>query len=292
MFTLPILAEEGVNGLVLGSMYALVATGLTLIWGTMKMLNFAHGEFYMLGGFGTYFGLIILGLPPWLVVPITVALVFAVAFALEKSIIGPLMGKPGWDISTVVATLGVGIFLQNFAFKFWGGDFLNVPYMFEGILRICGMTLAWHRLYILALSLTVIISFWQIVKRTRFGMALRATAQDNEAAILMGIPFRRIYTITFGLSASLAAVAGSALAPIFSVNPWMGMVPLIKALIVVILGGLGSFSGSILGGFILGVCESYSVLFLSSGWKDLVSFFLLIIILVIKPSGLFGAKEW
>ena len=253
MFTLPILAEQGVNGLVLGSMYALVATGLTLIWGTMKMLNFAHGEFYMLGGFGTYFGLVYLGLPPWLVVPVTVALVFAVALAFEKAIIGPLMGRPGWDISTVVATLGAGIFLQNFAFKFWGGDFLNVPYMFDGILRIGGMAFAWHRIYILALSLTVIITFWQVVKRTRFGMALRATAQDNEAAVLMGIPFRRIYTITFGLSASLAAIAGSALAPIFSVNPWMGMVPLIKALIVVILGGLGSFSGAILGGFILGV---------------------------------------
>jgi branched-chain amino acid transport system permease protein len=292
MFTLPIIIEQAVNGLVLGSMYALVATGLTLIWGTMKMLNFAHGEFYMLGGFGTYFGLMILGLPPWLVVPIAVFLIFIIAFILEKSIISPLMGKPGWDISTVVATLGAGIFLQNFAFKFWGGDFLNVPYMFDGVLRIWGMAFAWHRLYILALTLVVIITFWQIVKHTRFGLALRATAQDNEAAILMGIPFRRIYTITFGLSAALAALAGSALAPIFSVNPWMGMVPLIKALIVVILGGLGSFTGAILGGFILGLCESFSVLFLSSGWKDLISFSLLIIILVIKPSGLFGAKEW
>jgi len=287
-----ILIEQMINGLVLGAMYALVASGLTLIWGTMKMLNFAHGEFYMLGGFGIYFGLVSLQLPIWLVVPLVVVCIFMVAMLMEKAVISPLLKRPGWDVSAVVATLGVGIFIQNFAFKMWGGDFRNVPYIVEGTLEFMGIRLAWHRVYILAMAVVVLVGFWQVMKRTRFGLAMRATSFDAETATLMGIAHRRIYTITFGLSACLAALAGTALAPIFAVNPWMGLVPLIKGFIVVILGGLGSFAGAILGGFIIGLSESYSVLFLSSGWKDLVSFVLLIVILVIRPQGLLGKKEW
>jgi branched-chain amino acid transport system permease protein len=292
MTNLPVVFEQTINGLVLGSMYALVASGLTLIWGTMKMLNFAHGELYMLGGFGLYFGISFLHLPMWIAVPLVLIGVFLIAALLEKTVISPLLGRPDWDISAVVATLGMGIFIQNFAFRFWGGDFRQVPYMVQGTLQVLDMRLAWHRVYILVLSLVVLIGFWQGMKRTRFGLALRATAQDGEAAILMGIPYRRIYTLTFSLSACLAALAGSALAPIFSVNPWMGGGPLIKAFIVVVLGGLGSFAGAILGGFIIGVSESLSVLFLGSGWKDVVSFALLIFFLVIRPAGLFGGKEW
>jgi len=292
MITLPIFLEQTINGLVLGSMYALVASGLTLIWGTMKMLNFAHGELYMLGGFGLYFGLVYLNIPAWLTVPLVLVAIYLIAALLEKGIISPLLGRPGWDVAAVVATLGIGIFIQNFAFRFWGGDFLNVPYMFEGTLQFYDMRFAWQRVYILVLAVVVLIGFWQVMKRTRFGLAMRATAQDTEAATLMGVPYRRIYTMTFGLSACLAALAGTALAPIFSVNPWMGMAPLIKGFIVVILGGLGSFAGAILGGFIIGLSESLSVLFLSSGWKDLVAFVLLILILVIRPYGLFGTKEW
>lgn len=288
----PIIFEQIINGLVLGSMYALVASGLTLIWGTMKLLNFAHGELYMLGGFGLYFGISLLNLPPWIAVPIVLVLAFIFAALVEKGLIAPLLGRPDWGVSAVVATLGIGIFIQNFAFKFWGGDFQEVPYMIAGTTTFFDVTLAWHRLYILGLTLVVLVVFWQGMKRTRIGLALRATAQDNDAATLMGIPYRKIYTITFGVSASLAALAGTALAPIFSVNPWMGSGPLIKAFIVVILGGLGSFVGAILGGFIIGISESLSVLFLGSGWKDLICFVLLIIVLVIRPAGLFGGKEW
>jgi branched-chain amino acid transport system permease protein len=142
------------------------------------------------------------------------------------------------------------------------------------------------------MTVIVLVGFWQFMKRTRFGMAMRATAFDAQTAILMGIAPRRIFTITFGLSACLAALAGTALAPIFSVNPWMGIAPLIKGFIVVILGGLGSFSGAILGGFIIGLSETISVLFLPSGWKDIICFVLLIVILVIRPQGLLGKKEW
>lgn len=292
MYSFPIIFEQIINGLVLGAMYALVASGLTLIWGTMKMLNFAHGELYMLGGFGLYFGITYLNLPPWLAVPLALAGVFCLAALLERVFIAPLLGRPDWDITTVVATLGIGVFIQNFAFKFWGGDFLNVPYMIEKTFYFSNARLVGHRVYILLLALLVLVSLWQCMKRTRFGLALRATAQEREAATLMGIPSRRIYILTFSISGCLAALAGTALAPIFSVNPWMGSGPLIKAFIVVILGGLGSFPGAILGGFIIGILETLSVLFLASGWKDLIPFILLILFLVVRPSGLFGGKEW
>ena len=292
MTSFPIIFEQIINGLVLGSMYALVASGLTLIWGTMKMLNFAHGELYMLGGFGLFFGVSYLHLTPWMVVPLVLLAIFILAALLEKGLISPMLGRPDWDVGAIVVTLGIGIFVQNFAFKFWGGDFQEVPYMISGTTSFLNITLAWHRIYILSLAVIVLVAFWQLMKRTRFGLALRDTAQDIEAATLMGISYRRVYMATFGISASLAALAGTALAPIFSVNPWMGSGPLIKAFIVVILGGLGSFAGAILGGFIIGISESLSVLFLGSGWKDLICFALLIAVLMIRPSGLFGGKEW
>lgn len=287
-----ILLEQLINGLVLGSMYALVASGLTLIWGTMKMLNFAHGELFMLGGFGIYLSTVTFALPIWLAIPIVMICIFILAAVIEKAFISPLLKRPDWDVSAVVVTLGIGIFIQNFAFKIWGGDYRNVPYIMEGTLNFMGMRFAWHRIYILIMTVIVLVGFWQFMKRTRFGMAMRATSFDPQTAILMGIAPRRIFTITFGLSACLAALAGSALAPIFSVNPWMGVAPLIKGFIVVILGGLGSFSGAILGGFIIGLAEAFSVLFFPSGWKDIICFVLLIVILVIRPQGLLGKKEW
>lgn len=292
MIPFSILFEQLVNGLVLGSMYALVASGLTLIWGTMKMLNFAHGELFMLGGFGIYIGMVSFHLPIWLALPLVMICIFILAALIEKALISPLLKRPDWDVSAVVVTLGIGIFIQNFAFKIWGGDFRNVPYVFEGTLNFLGMRLAWHRVYILVMTLVVLVGFWQVMKRTRFGMAMRATSFDADTATLMGIATRRIYTITFGLSACLAALAGTALAPIFSVNPWMGLAPLIKGFIVVILGGLGSFAGAIIAGFIIGISETFSVLFLPSGWKDIISFVLLIVVLVIRPQGLLGKKEW
>ncbi len=287
-----ILFEQLINGLVLGSMYALVASGLTLIWGTMKMLNFSHGELFMLGGFGIYIGVVSFHLPVWLALSLVMVFIFIIAALIEKAFISPLLKRPDWDVSAVVVTLGIGIFIQNLAFKIWGGDYRNVPYVVEGTLSFLGMRFAWHRIYILVMTVIVLVGFWQFMKRTRFGMAMRATSFDSDTAMLMGIAPRRIFTITFGLSACLAALAGSALAPIFSVNPWMGVVPLIKGFIVVILGGLGSFSGAILGGFIIGLSETFSVLFLPSGWKDIISFVLLIVILVIRPQGLLGKKEW
>ena len=167
-----------------------------------------------------------------------------------------------------------------------------MPYFIEGTLDFSGFRIAHQRILILIVAAAVMVWFWIYVKRSRFGMALRATAQDREAATILGINFHRIYLMTFGISSALAALAATMLAPLFLVNPWMGIPPLLKAFIVVVLGGLGSFGGAILGGFLLGSIESLAIVFLSSEWKDVAAFLVLIGFLVFKPSGFFGTKEW
>jgi len=289
---LQLIVEQMLNGMVLGSMYALVASGLTLIWGTMKMLNFAHGELYMIGGYVLYFTLLFFGVHPLWGVVLAMLIAFALGVLMERTILQPLLEKPGWDVSPIVVTLGVSIFLQNFALKVWGERFKNVPYFIEGTMDLSGFRIAYQRILILIVAAAVMVAFWLYVKRSRFGMALRATAQDREAATILGIDSHRIYLMTFGISSALAALAATMLAPLFLVNPWMGIPPLLKAFIVVVLGGLGSFGGAILGGFLLGCIESLAIVFLSSEWKDVAAFLVLIGFLVFKPAGFFGTKEW
>ena len=273
-------------------MYAAVASGLTLIWGTMKMLNFAHGEFYMLGGYVLYFALTAFGVPPSVSLFLAVAIVFILGVLVEKAVIHPLLDRPGWELSPLVVTVGISIFLQNFALKIWGERFKNVPYFLDGTLDFFGIRMAYQRMIIFFVTAVVMLGFWVFIKKAKFGIGLRATSQDRDAATLMGVNTKRIYTITFGMSCAMAALAAALLAPIFSINPWMGHAALLKGFITVVLGGLGSFEGAILGGMILGTAESISVIILSSEWKDVVAFAIFILVLIIRPSGLFGTKEW
>ena len=281
-----------INGLVLGCMYAAVASGMTLIWGTMKILNFSHGEFYMIGGYVLYFGVTYLGLHPIFAILLSVASVYIAGILVEKIVIRPLLAKPEWEISTLVATVGISIFFQNIALKLFGERYKNVPYFLEGTFDILNIRIAYQRMFILIITTGVILGFWALLKKTKFGFGLRATAQDMDAATLVGINTKKIYTITFGLSCGLAAMAAALLGPIFSINPWMGNAALLKGFIAVVLGGLGSFGGAIIAGILLGIVESISVIIFSSEWKDIVAFCIFILVLIIKPSGLFGTKEW
>lgn len=287
-----IVVEQLLNGLVLGAIYAIMASGLSLIWGSLKMLNFAHGEFYMLGGYGLYLLLLYTGLPLWVAVPICVAAVYLAGWLVERAFVQPLLDKPGWDVSPLIATLGISIVLQNLALRLLGERIQSLPYFVEGTLALGSVRIAWHRVLILLVSGLVIAAFVSILKKTRLGMALRATAQDRDAATLQGINVRGVYAMTFGVSAGLAALAGTMLAPIFSVSPWMGAALLGKAFVVCVLGGLGSLEGAIVGGVILGTVESLAVVLWSSEWKDVVSFIVLIGVLWIRPAGLFGTREW
>lgn len=289
--SLRLIIDQMLNGLILGSMYALFACGLSLIWGTLRMLNFAHGEFYMLGGYMLFFSITLLGVFPFFAILISISAVFIIGVFLERLIINPLLERPGWEVSPFVATLGVHIFLQNFALKVWGERYKHVSYFIEGTLEVFGVRIAYQRLLVLIVAIVVICAFWVYIKKSRFGMALRATSQNREAAFLMGINIYRIYTVTFGIGGALAALAATMLAPIFLINPWMGLPFLLKAFVVSVLGGLGSLEGAILAGVVLGVGESLTVIVFSSEWKEVFSFVILILILILRPSGFFGEKE-
>lgn len=288
---LPLVIAQIVNGIVVGSMYALFASGLTLIWGTMRMLNFAHGEFFMIGGYILYYLYAVLGISPVLAAAAAFVAVFLLGMLVERVIIHHLLSRPVWQLTTIIATLGVSVFLQNAALHVWGPNFQNVPYFINGVLIVAGVRIAWQRLLILAVSVGAIAIMWFILKFTRFGLAMRATAQDADAARLYGVNVLGIYTLTFGLSAALAALAAAMMAPITAVNPFMGLSPLLKGFVVVILGGLGSFTGAIAGGILLGVVESLGILYSSTEWRDVIAFTFLVLIIWVRPWGLFGVEE-
>ena len=290
--TIKLLVEQLLNGLVLGAIYASVAGGLTLIWGTMKMINFAHGEFYMVGAYIVFFALNAFGIHPFFAVILAIGIVFVLGMVIEKLCLHPLLDKPNWEINAIVATVGLSIFFQNFALKAWGERFKAIPYFVEGNFEIFGMRMAGQRIFIIIVTSLIMFGLWLFIKQSRFGIALRATAQDRDASTILGINTKMMYTMTFGISCAMAALAGILLAPIFQISPWMGTVPIVKGFVCVVLGGLGSFGGAILGGIILGTIESISVIIFSSEWKDVVAFIILILMLWIKPAGLFGAKEW
>ena len=287
-----LIIQQIINGVIVGSMYALMASGLSLIWGTMKMLNLAHGEFYMLGGYFMFFLNVSSGLNPVIAAFLSIVIVFLAAVIVQRVVIHFLLDKPGWTESHLIATFGISIMLQNLALNIWGERFKNIPYYIDANVSFFGIGLSVQRILIFIVAVLVIIMFWGFLKYSRFGQALRATSQDRDSATLYGINTKVIYMIAFGISAILATVAAIMLAPIYSVNPWMGADLLLKALAVVIIGGLGSLVGAIIGGVGLGILEGLGILVFSSEWQNVIAFSLLILVLWIRPSGLFGTKEW
>jgi branched-chain amino acid transport system permease protein len=288
---LQLIIEQMLNGMVLGSMYALVASGLTLIWGTMKMLNFAHGELYMIGGYVLYYTLLLFGIHPFWGILMAMLIAFALGVLMERTILHPLLDKPGWDVSPIVVTLGVSIFLQNFALKVWGERFKNVPYFIEGTMDLSGFRIAYQRILILVVAAAVMVGFWMYVKRSRFGMALRATAQDREAATFMGIDVDRVIVVTFLAGSALAGAAGLLYGLRFAtVDFFMGYLLGIKAFTAAVIGGIGNIRGAMVGGLLLGVLESLGGGFISTKFQGTFAFVILIVLLMVRPQGLFGER--
>lgn len=288
--TFYILLEQIINGLIIGSMYALIGSGIALIYGTMRVLNLAHGEFYMLGGYFVFFFAVTYGLPPWLAIPLAVFMAFLLGAAIQRLTIHYLFGREGWMFSTIAATLGLSIFLQNSALLLFGEQFQSIPYYISGVVELGPLRIPAQRILIFVVAMITIGAMGYILKHTRLGWAIRATSQDRDAAEVVGINAERIYLITFGIAAALGAVAAAMLAPIYAINPWSGLPILLKGFVVVILGGLGSFPGAIAGGLILGVVEALGVQFTSSEWRDVISFGLMIAVIWWRPWGLFGSK--
>jgi len=284
------LLQHLLNGLLLGATYSLLGIGLTLVFGLMNVVNFAHGEFYTLGAYAVFAVLVGARLSFFLAIPAAIV-VGAIAGALcERALLRPLRGE---SIDTVMLVMiGLWIAMQNAELLGWGGVAKSVPTPFASPPIVLGPVSASPlRLFVFGVSAVLILAAHLVLARTKLGRAMRATFQDRETAALMGVGVERIDTVTFALGAGLAAAAGALLGPVFLLYPSMGDLASLKAFSVVILGGLGNFAGAALGGLILGVAEELGAGYVSSGYRDAVGFVMIVLVLLCRPSGLLARAE-
>jgi len=280
--------QQLVNGIALGSMYGLVALGLTLVYGVLHIPNFAHGALYMLGGYATYFLATSFGVPYIPALALSVVVLAVIGAIVERIIFHPLRNAPG--IHPMIAALGLLLFLEAGAKQLWGADYRRLQSPFEGTVELFGMPVVTQRLIVIVAAIAVMIALHLFLKRTASGTAIEAMAQDREGALLVGIDTRKIAMLTFAVSAGLAAVAASLVAPLNLVYPNMGDVVNLKAFVIIILGGMGSVPGAIVGAYLLALAEVLGGTYLSTAFGELIGFGVLVLVLAIRPTGLF-AKE-
>ena len=285
--------QQLANGLIVGSVYSLIAVGLTMIFGVMRISNFAHGDFSMVGA---YIAVFILGwLPGWMgwvgSLLAAAAGVGILGIFVERGVFRPLMTR--WtDLDQIMVSLGLFFVLQNLAQLLFGATPRMLPEPFGGATVDFGFfSTSAMRLFTLALSLAVIIALEIYLSRARMGVAIQATAQNRKAAQLMGININLIYGLTFALGSALAGLGGVLYGTLFAIYPTMGTLPTLKAFVVTILGGMGNIRGAIFSGFILGVAETLGGAYLSMEYKDAIGFVIIILVLLMIPHGLFGRSE-
>jgi len=292
MLTLDLL----INGLIIGVFYALMAIGLSLIFGVLKVVNFAHGEFYMVGAYTYTLTASMLGISPWLSLPFAFLVGVIVGLIVERLLMRPLYSSyTSWGIMrdeyAVIVTFGLSLFLINLVDKFIG------PYAFKGpalvdISRIAlgPILISAHRLIAALIGIAVILSVAFLMRYTFWGRQIQAVAQNRLGASLAGIDTAKASAIVFALAGGLAAISGALLANIFNPTPDVGVFPAIKSYVIVVLGGMGSVPGSIVASLILGVLESFGGVYISYQYRDTFGLFILILFLLFRPQGLFGEK--
>jgi branched-chain amino acid transport system permease protein len=284
------LLQHLVNGLVLGGTYALLGIGLTLIFGLMNVVNFAHGEFYTLGAYTAFASLALLGLPFLAAIPVAIVAGIVLGALCERVLLRPLRGES--IDSVMLVMIGLWIAMQNAELLGWGGVAKSIAHPFPTAPIVAGpLGIAPLRQFEFVTAIALIVAAQLVIHRTKLGRAMRATFQDADTAALMGVRIRRIHTATFALGSGLAAAAGALLGPIFLVYPSMGDLASLKAFSVVILGGLGNVAGATFGGLLLGVVEELGAGYVSSGYRDAVGFVIIILVLLLRPSGLFARSE-
>jgi branched-chain amino acid transport system permease protein len=284
------LFQHFLNAIILGGTYALLGIGLTLIFGIMRVVNFTHGELYAFGAYCMYALVMIFHLNFFLALIVAMAMGTLMGAALEMLLLNRLRGA---DIdTTMLVMIGAWIVMQNTEQFAWSGVALSINSPFPANPLVLGpLSVSWNRVYVFVIALVLIGATYYLVNRTRLGKAMRATFQDRDTAALMGIRIDRIHTATFAFGSGLAAAAGALLGPVFVVTPTMGDLAASKAFAIVILGGLGNITGATLGGFILAFVEEIGAGYISSGYRDAMGFLLIILILLMRPTGLFAQKE-
>jgi branched-chain amino acid transport system permease protein len=276
------------NGVMLGSTYAIVALGLTLVFGILHIPNFAHGHLYMLGAYVSFFLMTLYGFGFWTALVSSMVILGLIGMLIERVVYRPLQDKA--HINSFISAIGALIILETSVIVFWGPQGRRIPNPYPDIVELLGITMSYQRLLVIVAAIVMIILLQIFIKKTTPGTTIEAVAQNREGAMLVGINVNWVSSLTFAISTATAAAAASLVAPIFMISPTMGALLGMKAFIIVILGGLGSIPGAILGGYILGILEAIGGGYLSAAYKDVYAFGALILILSLRPTGLFGKE--
>jgi len=280
--------QQLVNGIMLGAAYSLVALGLTLIYGILHIPNFAHGHKYMWAAFTSLFLVVNFHTNYWVSLVIAMVVLGFVGAGVERLVYRPLRNAP--HVNSFIAAIGLLLFLESLSLIFWGADFRRFPTLYDKPIHIFGVAITLQRLLVIIAAALFIILLQVFIKRTWLGATIEAVAQNPEGAQLVGISIDRVSSLTFGIGTSLAAAAATLIAPIFLVYPTMGAMPNLKAFVVIIIGGMGSIPGAVIGGLMLGLMEALGGGYISTDYKDLFAFGALVTFLTLRPTGLFGKE--
>lgn len=274
------------NGLTLGSVYILVAIGLTLVFGILHVPNFAHGSLYLIGGYITLMVMKTMGVHYFVAIIISIIGVALLAMIMERLVFNPLRDAP--PIHDNIAAIGLVLFFEALVSLVWGTEYHRMVTPYDTTVNVTGVAMTTQRILVIAVAVSVVILLYLFLKKTMIGASILAMAQNREGAFLVGINANAVAMMTFAISGALAAIAASIASPINLVFPAMGHLVILKAFVVVIIGGMGSIPGAIIGGMILGISESLGATYISNDYKDMIAFLLLIIIMTARPKGLFA----
>lgn len=300
---LPQFTQQLINGLSLGAIYALIAIGYTMVYGIIGMINFAHGEIYMMGAYIGLITLTALGMQAGYPLPVVLGVALIVSmfvtglygWTIERVAYRPLRGKP--RLVPLISAIGMSIFLQNYVQLGQGARDMSVPQLITGVVHIpmsdgFTVTIPYTRILVIAVTIIVMVALTLYIQHSRMGKACRACSEDMAMTNLLGINTNKVVSFTFVLGAVLAAVGGILIAlTVGKLNPYIGFIAGIKAFTAAVLGGIGSIPGAMLGGVLLGLAETFAAGYLSAEYKDVVSFGLLILILLFRPTGLLGKPD-
>ena len=288
--TLSYLFQLVFNGMVNGSLYVLIALGLTLMFGVFGIPNFAHGQVYMIGAYVTWLAAGV-GASFWLAVLAAVLTTAALGVAMDRATYAPVKARTGGGISLLLVAFALYELLGGTAELLWGPTGRSIQFPITGRAEVFGLVLTYDRIFIIVSTLLFILGIHLLVQRTKFGKALRALSQDEEKATTLGINSTRISVMTFAIGSGLAGVAGAFIGAIYGLNPYMGLEPVLKAFVIVVVGGMGSVLGAIFGGYLLGIGEAITTGYLQSEFSTVLTFALLYVLLLVRPHGIFGEPE-
>jgi len=287
---LDIIVQVLIWGLYAGCIYILLATGLNLIFGVMKVVNFAHGQLLMIGAYVTFTFFVLSGFNPYVLLAASVPILILLGVFIERLCFRPILGTG--KLNEIFISIGLIYILENVAAMIWTDEWKVIHSPFESItVSFMGMKIPIDYIIIIITTILILVGLYIFLKKSRLGLAVRATSQNRKAAMLVGINVEKMDMLSFGIGAGLAGAAGTLWVVSGQVfNPYMGSVPAVKAFAIVIIGGLGSIPGAIIGGLILGIAENFTTFTIGGAWKDAVAFLILIVVLVFRPTGLFGEK--